>query len=260
MTPGLAALAPATATPRLFLPGAYLPRADGSRRRCRRARRCPCSAACSASPATPSSPATCARTRTSPSPRPTRCLRASTTASSPRCRARSPTTRVPDRAPRRRRRAAVHHLRRVPSGARRQALVVSRLRPSCERRDQNEFAVVGYRAHSMVHGELEPSAPAGTLHARPSSRLSRTTASRSSTRTVAVVLVVPLNLAFGNPGLLQRDRTRSRADRDRQRARSTRTTSRSTTSCAACSSRFRARACDPPRAWMVRRCPTASPA
>ncbi len=26
----------------------------------------------------------------------------------------------------------------------------------------NEFAVVGYRAHSMIHGEIEPSAPAGT--------------------------------------------------------------------------------------------------
>ena len=29
----------------------------------------------------------------------------------------------------------------------------------------NEFAVVGYRAHSMIHGELEPSAPAGTYTA-----------------------------------------------------------------------------------------------
>src|SRR5262249_1187750 len=26
----------------------------------------------------------------------------------------------------------------------------------------NEFAVVGYRAHSMVHGEFEPTVPAGT--------------------------------------------------------------------------------------------------
>src|SRR5207245_17117 len=26
----------------------------------------------------------------------------------------------------------------------------------------NEFATVGYRAHSMIHGEMEPSAPPGT--------------------------------------------------------------------------------------------------
>ena len=42
----------------------------------------------------------------------------------------------------------------------------------------NEFATVGYRAHSMVQGEIEPSAPAGT-YTGEQSRPSRTPESRS---------------------------------------------------------------------------------
>ena len=34
----------------------------------------------------------------------------------------------------------------------------------------NEFATVGYRAHSMVHGEFEPTVPAGTYSASPARR------------------------------------------------------------------------------------------
>ena len=32
---------------------------------------------------------------------------------------------------------------------------------------ENEFATVGYRAHSMIHGEFEPTVPAGTYTERP---------------------------------------------------------------------------------------------
>ncbi len=65
----------------------------------------------------------------------------------------------------------------------------------------NEFAVVGYRAHSMIHGELEPSAPAGTYTAAQLNAF-RAMGIEVEEEDGAVVLVIPLNLAFGNPDLL----------------------------------------------------------
>ena len=35
-------------------------------------------------------------------------------------------------------------------------------KPTVDPTESNEFATVGFRAHSMVHGEMEPSAPEGT--------------------------------------------------------------------------------------------------
>jgi hypothetical protein len=65
----------------------------------------------------------------------------------------------------------------------------------------NEFAVVGYRAHSMIHGELEPSAPAGTYtEAQLAEFESLGIEVKREAGTVALVL--PLNLAFFNPELL----------------------------------------------------------
>jgi hypothetical protein len=65
----------------------------------------------------------------------------------------------------------------------------------------NEFATVGYRAHSMVHGELEPVAPEGTY--------SEDQLDGFEDQGIEVehedgdtVLVIPLNLAFFNPDLL----------------------------------------------------------
>src|SRR6185312_9546106 len=62
----------------------------------------------------------------------------------------------------------------------------------------NEFAVVGFRGHSMVHGEIEPRAPEGTYSEE---ELEAFEAQGIEVEHVdgAVVLVVPLNLAFGNP-------------------------------------------------------------
>jgi hypothetical protein len=68
----------------------------------------------------------------------------------------------------------------------------------------NEFAVVGYRAHSMVHGEFEPTVPAGTYsddllnNVFPAEGI---TVERNAGGTVT--LVIPLIAAFGNPGLLE---------------------------------------------------------
>jgi hypothetical protein len=66
----------------------------------------------------------------------------------------------------------------------------------------NEFATVGYRVHSMVHGEFEPEVPAGTYRR---SRLDAFSASGVAVEREGdeVQLVVPLGLAYGNPRLLQ---------------------------------------------------------
>jgi peroxidase len=66
----------------------------------------------------------------------------------------------------------------------------------------NEFATAGYRAHSMIHGEFDVDAPSG--------RYSATQLSDFQDQGIEVeqspngaTLTVPLNVAFGNPDLLQ---------------------------------------------------------
>jgi hypothetical protein len=65
----------------------------------------------------------------------------------------------------------------------------------------NEFAVVGYRAHSMIHGELEPSAPEGTYTDAQLAAF-QSQGIEVEHEDGEVVLVIPLVLAFGNPDLL----------------------------------------------------------
>jgi hypothetical protein len=68
----------------------------------------------------------------------------------------------------------------------------------------NEFATVGYRAHSMIHGEFDVDVPAGTYtddqlnNVFPAEGI---TVTRNADGTVT--LTIPLVDAFGNPGLLQ---------------------------------------------------------
>jgi peroxidase len=68
----------------------------------------------------------------------------------------------------------------------------------------NEFAAVGYRAHSMIHGEFEPTVPAGTYtedqlnNVFPAEGIE---VERNDDGTVT--LVIPLVIAFGNPDLLE---------------------------------------------------------
>ncbi len=66
----------------------------------------------------------------------------------------------------------------------------------------NEFAVVGYRLHSSVHGEFDVTQPDGTY----SDAQLATFAAEGVTVEQAggqVTLTIPLALAFGNPDLLQ---------------------------------------------------------
>jgi hypothetical protein len=74
-------------------------------------------------------------------------------------------------------------------------------RPLVDAAVTNEFATVGYRGHSMVHGNFDFSAPAGRWSA------AQLAAFRSSGVFVDVargryLLDVPLDLTFGNPDLL----------------------------------------------------------
>jgi hypothetical protein len=65
----------------------------------------------------------------------------------------------------------------------------------------NEFAVVGYRAHSMIHGEFDVKAKAATYPARQLKRFWREGIAAEKEGGM-LELTVPLNLAFGNPDLL----------------------------------------------------------
>ena len=65
----------------------------------------------------------------------------------------------------------------------------------------NEFAALGYRAHSMIHGEFEPAGEVADYTAQELESI--------ESRGVAVEIVgdevefvVPLNVAFGNPNLM----------------------------------------------------------
>ncbi len=68
----------------------------------------------------------------------------------------------------------------------------------------NEFATVGYRAHSQIHGEFEAEIPLaglaeGALEALEAQGVSVDVDEAAGVAEVAI----PLNVAFGNPGLLQ---------------------------------------------------------
>jgi peroxidase len=66
----------------------------------------------------------------------------------------------------------------------------------------NEFATVGYRVHSMVHGEFEPTVPKGTYSPAQLEAFEREGV-EIEREGQNVTLVIPLELAFGNPDLLQ---------------------------------------------------------
>jgi Animal haem peroxidase len=65
----------------------------------------------------------------------------------------------------------------------------------------NEFATVGYRAHSQIHGEFEAEIPVAQLTDDVIGALEINGVEAEVVGDVAEV-VVPLNVAFGNPGLV----------------------------------------------------------
>jgi hypothetical protein len=79
----------------------------------------------------------------------------------------------------------------------------------------NEFAVVGYRAHSMIHGEIEPRADAADytpaeldalreqgVEVKSENEAADDDEDAEEDEPVERTLAVPLNAAFGNPGLV----------------------------------------------------------
>jgi hypothetical protein len=73
--------------------------------------------------------------------------------------------------------------------------------PTVDAALSNEFAVVGYRAHSMIHGEFDVTARAATYSARRLARFRREGVAVEKDGRM-LELTVPLNLAFGNPDLM----------------------------------------------------------
>ncbi|HEY3050326.1 MAG TPA: peroxidase family protein [Gaiellaceae bacterium] len=67
----------------------------------------------------------------------------------------------------------------------------------------NEFATVGYRVHSMIHGELEPEASPG-YYSEQQLRAFEAEGIQAEEDRGEVRLAIPLDLAFGNPDLLQK--------------------------------------------------------
>jgi hypothetical protein len=68
----------------------------------------------------------------------------------------------------------------------------------------NEFATVGYRAHSMVHGEFEPTLAAGTFTNADLRFYRNQGITIEDNGDGTVTLVIPLAVAFGFPQLLKR--------------------------------------------------------
>ena len=65
----------------------------------------------------------------------------------------------------------------------------------------NEFAAAAFRAHSMIHGEFETEVPGGTYTVSQLEELKRQGVEVAA-GDGAVTLAIPLNIAFGNPGLV----------------------------------------------------------
>ncbi len=76
-------------------------------------------------------------------------------------------------------------------------------RPSVNSSLSNEFAVVGYRAHSMVNGSFDATEPAGTWSDAKLTSFARTGITVKS-HDGLVALSIPLAAAYGNPDLLER--------------------------------------------------------
>ena len=66
----------------------------------------------------------------------------------------------------------------------------------------NEFATVGYRAHSMIHGDVEPTAPEGTYTDEQLADF-EDQGIEVGHEDGFVTLGTPLNVAFGNPDLFR---------------------------------------------------------
>ena len=77
-------------------------------------------------------------------------------------------------------------------------------KPSVNPSISNEFATVGFRAHSMVHGEFEPTVDADRFSSAQTSALAAQGMKVEPNGDSTVTIVIPLGLAFGNPDLVEK--------------------------------------------------------
>src|SRR5262249_825969 len=75
--------------------------------------------------------------------------------------------------------------------------------PSVNAGLSQEFAVVGYRAHSMIHGEFEPVVPATQYSAAQLDTFRQEGVTIEDNGDGTLTLGVPRSAAFGNPSLLE---------------------------------------------------------
>jgi len=75
--------------------------------------------------------------------------------------------------------------------------------PSVDATLSNEFAVVGYRAHSMIHGEIEAEAEASHYSLEDLEALEAQGVEIAGQGEEELEFAIPLNVAFGNPDLLE---------------------------------------------------------
>ena len=75
----------------------------------------------------------------------------------------------------------------------------------------DEFATVGFRAHSMVHGEFEPTVPAGTYSDQLLARFAAEGITVEHGADGSVTLVIPLSRLLRKPGPRAAGRARPRA-------------------------------------------------
>ena len=75
--------------------------------------------------------------------------------------------------------------------------------PNVDPELSTEFATVGYRVHSMVHGDFDIDVPAGTYSAAQLAAFTAEGVIVATGDDGSLEVSVPLTLAFGNPDLLQ---------------------------------------------------------
>ena len=76
-------------------------------------------------------------------------------------------------------------------------------KPSVNPAIVNEFATTGFRAHSMVHGEFEPTFAGGIFTEAQLNAFAARGTKVELNDDASVTIVIPLGLAFGNPDLVK---------------------------------------------------------
>ena len=76
-------------------------------------------------------------------------------------------------------------------------------KPSVNPSISNEFATTGFRAHSMVHGEFEPTVSQTRFNTSETAALAAHGMTVEPNDDGTTTIVIPLGIAFGNPDLLE---------------------------------------------------------